>query len=65
MVSKYGHFNQDGSEFIITEPDIPRNWYNYISFMVHRGKAGKALRWNESFVNAFIILIIKKQGISV
>lgn len=44
MVSKYGHFNQDGSEFIITEPDIPRNWYNYISFMVHRGKAGKALR---------------------
>ncbi len=25
----YGQFSVDGKEFIITEPDIPRNWYNY------------------------------------
>lgn len=29
MENKYGHFSPDGAEFIITDPDIPRNWYNY------------------------------------
>ncbi len=29
MDSKYGHFSQQGEKFIITTPDIPRNWYNY------------------------------------
>ncbi|MBQ5772812.1 MAG: hypothetical protein IIW07_04865, partial [Clostridia bacterium] len=26
---KYGHFDAQTSDFIITNPDIPRNWYNY------------------------------------
>ena len=25
----YGHFSDNSDEFIITTPDIPRNWYNY------------------------------------
>ena len=29
MKFNYGHFNEE-NEFVITEPDIPRNWYNYL-----------------------------------
>ena len=25
----YGHFEGDGSRFVITEPETPRHWYNY------------------------------------
>lgn len=28
--SRYGHFSEDGSEYIITRPDTPRPWYNRI-----------------------------------
>ncbi len=28
---KYGHFSQDNKEFIITRPDTPAPWVNYIS----------------------------------
>ncbi|MGQ9852447.1 MAG: GH36-type glycosyl hydrolase domain-containing protein [Candidatus Oleimicrobiaceae bacterium] len=28
---EYGHFSADGREFIITRPDTPRPWVNYIS----------------------------------
>lgn len=28
--NKYGSYSSDGKEFIITEKDIPRNWYNYL-----------------------------------
>ena len=27
---QYGHFSDDGREFIITRPDTPRPWYNYL-----------------------------------
>ncbi len=27
---KYGHFSNDGSEFIVTRPDTPRPWFNYL-----------------------------------
>ncbi len=27
---KYGHFSADGSEYIITRPDTPRPWFNYL-----------------------------------
>lgn len=30
MNCKYGYFPENNNEFIITEPDIPRNWYNYL-----------------------------------
>lgn len=33
---KYGHFEEGTSNFVITNPDIPRNWYNYL--------------WNEKYV---------------
>ncbi len=36
-MSKYGHFINDGTEFLITTPDIPRNWYNYM--------------WNNNYVS--------------
>lgn len=29
-MTPYGHFSQDGSEFVITQADLPRNWYNYM-----------------------------------
>ncbi len=29
MLSPYGQFSPDGSEYIINTPDLPRNWYNY------------------------------------
>ena len=31
MQNKYGHFSQDALEFIITRPDTPAPWVNYIS----------------------------------
>jgi cellobiose phosphorylase len=30
-LEKYGHFSDDGKEFIITRPDTPAPWVNYIS----------------------------------
>lgn len=27
---KYGHFSKDGKEFIITNPNTPRPWFNYL-----------------------------------
>ncbi|MHB1458321.1 MAG: GH36-type glycosyl hydrolase domain-containing protein [Armatimonadota bacterium] len=30
-LEKYGHFSRDGREFIITRPDTPAPWVNYIS----------------------------------
>jgi len=30
-LEKYGHFSEDGKEFIITRPDTPAPWVNYIS----------------------------------
>ena len=27
---KYGHFSSDGKEYIITNPDTPRPWFNYL-----------------------------------
>lgn len=43
MFTSYGYFKGDGSEFVITEREIERNWYNYcytdsyISFTSHVG----------------------------
>jgi len=30
-LNKYGHFSEDGTEFIITTPVIPRPWINYLT----------------------------------
>ncbi|MFH1655684.1 MAG: hypothetical protein ABH954_03645 [Candidatus Omnitrophota bacterium] len=30
-LNKYGHFSEDGLEFIITTPEIPRPWINYLT----------------------------------
>ncbi|OGY21377.1 MAG: hypothetical protein A2126_01210 [Candidatus Woykebacteria bacterium GWB1_45_5] len=29
--TKYGHFSKDGKEYIITRPDTPRPWINYLT----------------------------------
>ncbi len=29
MKTPFGYFSNDGREFLINTPDIPRNWYNY------------------------------------
>ena len=31
MLNKYGHFSEDGLEFIITIPVLPRPWINYLT----------------------------------
>ena len=28
---KYGHFSKDGLEFIVTDPNTPRPWINYLT----------------------------------
>ena len=28
---KYGHFSEDGKEYVITRPDTPRPWVNYLT----------------------------------
>lgn len=30
-MKEYGHFSEDGREYIITRPDTPRPWINYLS----------------------------------
>ena len=30
-LDKYGYFPEDGREFVITRPDTPAPWVNYIS----------------------------------
>lgn len=30
MKNPYGYFSENGDTFVITNPDIPRNWYNYL-----------------------------------
>ena len=30
MDRKYGRFSEDGKQYEIITPDIPRNWYNYL-----------------------------------
>ncbi|MFQ5681392.1 MAG: hypothetical protein ACE5GG_05020 [Candidatus Omnitrophota bacterium] len=57
---KYGHFSSDGTEFIITRPDTPRPWINYLTnerycaitsqcaggYSFHRDcRSGRVLRW--------------------
>ena len=27
---QYGHFSKDGREYIITDPNTPRPWFNYL-----------------------------------
>ncbi|MBI3318326.1 MAG: hypothetical protein HYZ90_04150 [Candidatus Omnitrophica bacterium] len=27
---EYGHFNSEGTEFVVTRPDTPRPWFNYL-----------------------------------
>ncbi len=36
MNNPYGHFDRGGREFVITQPNIPRHWYNYL--------------WNDQYV---------------
>ena len=26
----YGHFSKEGNSYVITQPDTPRHWYNYM-----------------------------------
>ena len=35
-MSNFGHYLANGRDFLITEPNIPRNWYNYL--------------WNDDYV---------------
>ena len=35
-MKEYGYFLDNGKDFLITEPNIPRNWYNYL--------------WNDNYV---------------
>ena len=27
---RYGHFDDDAKEYVITQPDTPRSWSNYL-----------------------------------
>lgn len=46
--SRYGHFSQDGFEYIITRPDTPKPWTNIISngdFGLAISQAGGGFSW--------------------
>lgn len=67
MVSKYGHFNEDGSEFIITEPDIPRNWYNYFyndNFISFTSQAGRGQAFLQDNLG-IRIMPVKERGMYI
>lgn len=34
---QYGHFSRDGREFIVTQPNTPRPWFNYLFNDVYHG----------------------------
>lgn len=42
FASKYGHFTEDGLEYILTRPDPPRPWFNYF------GHATYAVRFSQT-----------------
>ncbi len=64
--TKYGHFSKDAKEFIITNPNTPRPWINYLTngtycalvsqtaagFSFFRDfKTNRILRWNQANVH--------------
>ena len=64
MDRKYGYFSEDGKQYNIITPDIPRNWYNYIwndSYMSFTSQAGAG----ESFLQDSLgrrIGLVKDRG---
>lgn len=45
---KYGHFSEDGMEYIITRPDTPKPWINVISngdYGITVGQTGTGFSW--------------------
>ncbi|MCK6471823.1 MAG: hypothetical protein L6R28_08755 [Planctomycetes bacterium] len=47
----YGHFNRDGSEYLITTPDTPRFWHNYLhndAYGVTLAQTGHGYSWFSS-----------------
>ncbi len=64
MDRKYGYFSNDGKEYHITTPDIPRNWYNYLwndSYITYTSQAGAG----ESFLQDSLgrrISLVKDRG---
>jgi len=51
----YGHFTEDGSEFLITRPDTPRPWLNHLSNEVY-GLCLSQLGYGYSYYRAEIAL---------
>ena len=35
--SSYGHFDKDAKEYVITRPDTPIPWINYLGFQDYLG----------------------------
>jgi cellobiose phosphorylase len=53
--SEYGHFTDDGQEYIITRPDTPRPWVNVIAnpdygFVVSQNGSGFSWRRNSQLL---------------
>ena len=42
-MGKYGHFSDDGLEYVITTPDTPRDWFNFFWNPTYLACAGLAM----------------------
>lgn len=51
-MNEYGHFTEDGLEYVITTPHTPRDWFNYLWNETYLACAGQNMNGNSLYQNA-------------
>jgi cellobiose phosphorylase len=51
-MSQYGHFTDDGLEYVITTPHTPRDWFNYLWNGTYLASASQNMDGNSLYQNA-------------
>ncbi len=51
MMNKYGHFTDDGYEYVITTPHPPRDWFNYFWNGTYLACAGQNMNGSSLYQN--------------
>jgi len=51
-MKNYGHFTEDGLEYVITTPHLPRDWFNYFWNGTYLASAGQNMNGNSLYQNA-------------
>ena len=50
-MGKYGHFTEDGLEYVITTPDTPRDWFNFYWNSTYLACTGLSMNGSSLFQN--------------